>query len=244
MKTIDLSTVDGPCRTAIFEPTVGRAPWPAVLFFMDGVGPRPSLYAMCERLAANGYLVALPDVFHRAGPYSPDELKSAIMDPAKRAAWREKYFASATNAANARADVAAVFDGFATRSDVRQNRYGTTGYCMGGFLSMTAAGNFPGQVAAAASFHGGFLASDAPNSPHLLASKMKAKVYVAAATDDASFPDDAKARLGDALTKAGVEHVIETYPARHGWAISDFPTYDAAACDRHGRRCCRSSSAP
>ena len=85
--------------------------------------------------------------------------------------------------------------------------------------ALTAAGTYPDQVVAAASFHGGRLATDAPDSPHRLASKMKARVYVAGAIEDASFPDDMKARLDDALTSGGVRHTIETYPAKHGWVF-------------------------
>jgi len=88
-------------------------------------------------------------------------------------------------------------------------------------------------VIAAASYHGGRLATDAPESPHLLAPRIRARVYVAGATEDASFPDAMKARLEDALTLAGVDHVVETYPARHGWVLTDTAAYDAAACERH-----------
>jgi len=88
---------------------------------------------------------------------------------------------------------------------------------------------------AAASFHGSRLATDAPESPHWLAPQIKARIYVAGAIEDASFPDEMKQRLETALSKAGVQHVVETYPAKHGWVFSDTPVYDAAACERHWR---------
>ncbi len=113
---------------------------------------------------------------------------------------------------------------------------GVTGYCMGGLMALTAAGTFPERIVAAASFHGGRLATDAPDSPHLLAPEIKARVYVAGAIEDASFPDEMKQRLELALTDAGVEHVVETYPAKHGWVFNDTPVYDAAACERHWAR--------
>jgi carboxymethylenebutenolidase len=100
-------------------------------------------------------------------------------------------------------------------------------------MSLTAAGTYPDRIAATASYHGGRLASDAPDSPHLLAPRIKSRVYVAGAIEDASFPDDMKARLEDALTRAGVDHTIETYPAKHGWVLRDTPVYDAAASERH-----------
>ena len=104
---------------------------------------------------------------------------------------------------------------------------------MGGLMSLTAAGTYPDQVVAAASFHGGRLATDAPDSPHRLASKMKARVYVAGAIEDASFPDDMKARLAEALTSGGVQYTMETYPAKHGWVFHDIPVFDRAASERH-----------
>jgi carboxymethylenebutenolidase len=104
---------------------------------------------------------------------------------------------------------------------------------MGGLMSLTAAGTYPEQILAAASYHGGRLATDAPDSPHLLAPKMRARIYIGGAIEDQSFPDDMKERLEQALTKAGVDHSIETYPAKHGWVFRDTPVYDAAASERH-----------
>lgn len=232
MKTVELSIGESACRVAVFEPS-GPGPWPAVVMFMDGGGPRPSQYAIAERLAANGYLCVLPDLFHRSQPYDVEDLKAQIFDPNRIALWREKFYAPATSEKNAKADAAAVLDLLASRADVRADRIGTTGYCMGGLLSLTAAGNFGSRIAAACSFHGGGLASDAPASPHLLAPQMKAKLWVVGAIEDRSFPDAMKQKLEAALTAAHVEHTLVTYPARHGFAISDMPTFDAAAYERH-----------
>jgi carboxymethylenebutenolidase len=116
---------------------------------------------------------------------------------------------------------------------VNRGGIGTTGYCMGGLMSLTAAGTYPERIIATASYHGGRLATDAPDSPHRLAPKMRAKVYIAGAIEDQSFPEDMKQRLEEALTQAGVDHLIETYPAKHGWVFRDTPVYDAAASERH-----------
>jgi len=90
------------------------------------------------------------------------------------------------------------------------------------------------RIVAAASFHGARLATDAPESPHLLAPRMKARVYVAGAVEDASFTDEAKKRLDDALTEAGVDHTVVTYEgARHGWVPTDTPVHNPAAAERH-----------
>jgi carboxymethylenebutenolidase len=110
---------------------------------------------------------------------------------------------------------------------------GTTGYCMGGRLSLIAAGALGGRIAAAASFHGGNLAEDDPDSPHHKAGAIKATVYVAGAIEDQSFTDQQKDRLDKALSEAGVVHTIETYPAHHGFAVPDNASYNEAAAERH-----------
>ncbi len=104
---------------------------------------------------------------------------------------------------------------------------------MGGRLSLYAAGHFGDRIAAAASYHGGALATDAPDSPHRLAPRMTARIYVGGAIEDRGFDDAQKARLEAALTDAGVDQVIETYQAHHGWVPSDTPAHDPAAAERH-----------
>jgi carboxymethylenebutenolidase len=157
---------------------------------------------------------------------------AVFTDPEKRKVLMEKFFAHATPA-NIMSDTRAFLDYLAARPDVKPGGIGTTGYCMGGFMSLTAAGTYPDRIAATASYHGGRLATDAPESPHLLSPKIKSRVYIAGAIEDQSFTDEAKARLEDALTRAGVDHKIETYPAKHGWVFRDTPVYDAAAAERH-----------
>lgn len=185
-----------------------------------------------ERLATYGYYVLLPDLFYRSGPYEPMDPHTAFSDPDKRKVLMEKFFAPATPA-NIMSDTHAFLEYLVAQPQVKAGGIGTTGYCMGGLMSLTAAGTYPAQIVAAASYHGGRLASDAPDSPHLLAPKMRARIYIAGAIEDQSFPDDMKERLEQALTAAGVDHSIETYQARHGWVFRDFPVYDAAAAERH-----------
>src|ERR1700733_537408 len=233
MTKIEIETRDGRCPSYIYHPT-GTGPWPAVLMFMDGLGIRPAMLEVGERLATHGYFVLLPDLFYRSGPYEPMDARSVFSDPEKRNILMEKFFAHATQA-NIMSDTRAFLDYLATRPDVKSGGIGTTGYCMGGLMSLTAAGTYPDRIVATASYHGGRLATDAPDSPHLLAPKIKARVYIAGATEDESFPDAMKARLEEALTKAGVDHQIETYQAKHGWVFRDTPVYDAAANERHWR---------
>lgn len=188
MSEIAIKTRDGNCRSFVYRPT-GSGPWPAVLVFMDGLAIRPAMLELGERLATHGYFVLLPDLFYRSGPYAPMDPHTVFSDPEKRKVLMEKFFAPATPA-NIMSDTAAFLDWLAAQPDVKPGGIGTTGYCMGGLMSLTAASTYPDRIVAAASYHGGRLATDAPDSPHRLAPKMQAQVYVAGATDDASFTDD------------------------------------------------------
>jgi carboxymethylenebutenolidase len=233
MTRIDIQTRDGICPSYVFRPS-GDGPWPAVLVYMDGVGIRPAMLDLAARLSTYGYFVLLPDYYYRSGSYAPMDGDRTFADPEKRKILMEKFIAIATPG-NVMSDTQACLDYLASEPDARPGPIGTTGYCLGGFMSLTAAGTYPDRIAATASFHGGRLATDDPRSPHLLAPQIKSKVYIAGATDDASFTDADKARLENALTIAGVDHRIETYPARHGWVMPDFSVYDRASAERHWR---------
>jgi len=231
MSKIAIKTRDGTCPAYVYQPAKG-GPWPAVLVYMDGLGIRPAMLELGERLATHGYYTLLPDLFYRSGPYEPMDPHTLFSDPEKRKTLMEKFIAPATPA-NIMADTQAFLNYLGSRPEVKAGGIGTTGYCMGGLMSLTAAGTYPDRIAATASYHGGRLATDAPDSPHRLAPKIKSRVYIAGAIEDASFPDSMKERLEEALTQAGVDHRIETYPAKHGWVFRDTPVYDAAAAERH-----------
>ena len=232
MQQVAIPTPDGDARGYTFHPE-GKGPWPAVIFFMDAPAIRPALFQMCERLAANGYYVLLPDMFWRAGPYEPINMAEAFKDEESRRALFGKFMAS-TDPERSTRDTGAFLDWLAKQPEVKGDKVGVTGYCMGGGLSLRAAGNFPDRVVASAGFHGGRLATDAPDSPHLLAPKIKAKVYVGGADEDAGFPPEQADRLRDALTAAGVENTVEIYAgAKHGYAPPDMPVYNEAAAERH-----------
>jgi carboxymethylenebutenolidase len=230
---ISIRTNDGDCPAHVFTPR-GSGPWPAVIFYMDGLGIRPTLFEMAQRLADDGYVVLLPDLFYRAGPYAPLDPKEVFAAPDPREVIGHLF--SSTDNQRAAVDTAAFLAYLDTRNDVAGKKIGTTGYCMGGAISLTAAGTYPDRIAAAASFHGGNLATDSDLSPHRLAPKMKGHIYVAGADQDNSYPPEMAERLEKALSDAGVDHLCEIYPgALHGWTMADFPIYDAGAAERHWR---------
>ena len=234
MDAISIPTADGECRSWLFTPTGGTGAWPAVIFFMDGLAIRPVLFEMGQRLADQGYTVLLPDMFYRAGIYEPLDVKAVFASGSVRGAIGHLF--STNDNARAMQDTKAFLDWLASCDKVAGSKVGTTGYCMGGSFSLCAAGTFPDRIAAAASFHGGNLATDDPLSPHLLAPTMKARVYVAGADHDDSYPPAMEARLDKALTDAGVDHRCEIYPeALHGWTMADFPIYNEEAGERHWR---------
>ena len=118
---------------------------------------------------------------------------------------------------------------------------GALGYCMGGGYALGAAGTFPDRVAVAASFHGGALATDKPDSPHLLAPSMRARIYVGVAEIDPSFPDEQRQRLdGRARRRPASGYTLEIYPhAKHGFAVNGHLVYDREASERHWERLLR-----
>jgi carboxymethylenebutenolidase len=229
---VAINTRDEVCPASVFTPEAEAGSWPAVIFFMDGLGIRPVMWEMGQRLADGGYLVLLPDLYYRIGPYAPKIPAQLLADPKQREELT-KMVASLDRDRKI-SDTGAFIEFLSSRPDVKDTRFGATGYCMGGNWALTAAGAFPDRFAAVASFHGGNLASDKLDSPHLYAGKITGRVYIAGAIEDASFPEEQKERLEKALSEASVDHVIETYAgARHGFAVPDLPVFNSAAAERH-----------
>lgn len=230
--TIPIQTEDGIAPTHLFQPDA-PGPWPGVILYMDGLGMRPALLEIAERLANAGYYVMLPDLFYRIG-YTAAEGMKIWTDAKALADFKERVLPSVT-IANIMRDTRAFLSHLNAEPKVRTGKFGAVGYCMGGRQAMAAAGHFPDRFAAAASFHPSGLATDAPDSPHLLAPVITARLYIAGAIEDRGFDDAQKVRLAEALTAANVDFQIETYDARHGWVPSDTPTHDDAAAERHWR---------
>lgn len=202
--------------------------------YMDAFGIRRELCDMAQRLASHGYVVALPNLYHRT-PFAPFDPKQVAAEGPERA--RFKGMVASINAALVMRDTAAVLNHLDTLPAVKRSPICALGYCMGGGYALAAAGTFPERVGLAASFHGGALATDKPDSPHLLAPKMRARVYVGAGGLDPTFPDEQRQRLDKALSDAGVAYTIETYEnAKHGFAVNGHLAYDENASERHWDR--------
>lgn len=227
-----IAAADGDCATWVFTPDQGAGPWPAVIFFMDALAIRPALFDMAQRLADGGYVVVLPDLFYRFGPYEELDPAAVFASENPRSAFAPMM--ETIDGPKAAKDTTALLAYLDTRGDVAGNKVGTTGYCMGGGLALHAAAAHPERVGAAASFHGGRLATDNETSPHKVVSQITGRVYIGAADNDGSYPPEQAALLCQTLMEGHVDFRHELYPgAAHGWTMPDFPIYDQAGSDRH-----------
>lgn len=226
-KDVEVRTADGLCDAAFIHPTAGAHP--GVLIWTDIFGLRPVFRALGRRLAAQGYAVLVPNPFYRTvrAPVIADASRFNFDDPAERAKAEQWTQSIGTPGAIERdADAHVAFLDAQPQVD-RAHKLGTQGYCMGGPLVFKTAAQVPGRVGAAATFHGGGLVTDKPDSPHRLAPRIKARMYVAiAASDDAKQPD-AKDKLRQAFAAARVPSEVEVYPGTiHGWCVPDMPRHD------------------
>lgn len=228
-KTTDTAaTPDGTCAVRLFTPD-GPGRWPGVVMFPDAGGVRDTFDRMAAKLAGFGYVVLLPDVYYREGDWAPFDMKTAFGDPQERA--RIMFMIGTLTPDRVTRDADALLNYLASRPEVIGDRFGVCGYCMGGRMSVVVAGRLPDRVAAAAAFHPGGLVANSPDSPHLLADRISATVYIGGAENDPSFTADHAEKLDKAFSAAGVPHRIEC--SAHGFAVPDNPSYDAAADERH-----------
>jgi carboxymethylenebutenolidase len=233
-QTIDIKTPDGLCDSYIACPNSG-GPFAAVLFYMDGIGIRPVLREMADRLAANGYYVLLPNMFYRRGRAAPVDV-AEILSPKNRASLMDLVHSLTPERVVRDANVFLDFLG-AQREVASGIPVGLTGYCMGGGMVVRTAAHYPERVASAASFHGGKLATDAPDSPHRLVNRITAELYFGHADQDAGMTAEDIARLDEALRKAQTRYRTELYTgALHGFTMPDLPVYNKSACDQHWDR--------
>ena len=228
-RDVEIETPDGTADAYFVHPSSGAHA--GVLVWPDILGLRPTFRAMGKRLAQSGYSVLVVNPFYRqrrapvvpeGASFSDPEVRNTVF-PLAQALTPE------THVTDARA-----FVGWLDQQDaVDTNRkIGTTGYCMGGPIVMRTAATLPDRIGAAASFHGGGLVTNQPNSPHLLVPQMKASFLIAVAENDDEREPEAKNVLRKSFDDAGLDAEIEVYPAAHGWCVPDSDVYDEEQAER------------
>ena len=228
---LTIKTGDGAIDCYRFAPKPD-GDYDAIIFFMDGLGIRPELKSMAMRLAMLGYVVLLPNLYYRHGEIAPLNVAEAFDDGPENE--RMMTLVGSLTRDMVAEDTRCLLEALDADHQTRNGETGCIGYCMGGGFALTAAGRYPDRIAAAASIHGAFLATDQEDSPHLLAAKMTAKIYVAIAGIDPWFTDQEAKRLKTSLDAASLDHAVETSEGVvHGFAIGDTPSYDETAAERH-----------
>ena len=233
-QTLDIATADGAMETFICRPE-RAAPFPAVFLLMDAPGIREELRDMARRLATVGYYVLLPNLYYRAGRdtiFGPSVLEQGSAERDRMRAVRTKMTIPPVMKA-----VAAMLDFIDRQSEVKHRQVGCHGYCMSGPYALAAAARYPERVAAAASFYGTWLVSDAQESPHLSLGKVKGELYIACAEHDELAPLPMVDELGTLFQRAGSPGEIELYlGVHHGFAFPQRWCYDKPAAERHWER--------
>jgi carboxymethylenebutenolidase len=218
---VEVKTPDGTCDAVFIHPPKGSHP--GVLVWHDSLGLRPVMRDLGKRIATQGYAVLVPNLYYRAARAPVfDESFNYAQNPADREKYGRTVASFLAPGAAERDAVAYVAFLDAQRQVNKKKKIGTHGYCLGGPFVMRTAAAVPDRVGAGASFHGGFLVTDKPNSPHLLAPKIKAHLYFAVASDDDKREPQVKDKLKEAFAAANVRAEIEVYPnALHGWCVPD-----------------------
>src|ERR1700694_1489605 len=234
---VQVRTPSGSCDAALVHPK-GDGRWPAVILFVDAFGLRPAMRDMAKRLAADGYTVLVPNPYYRSTKPPGIDPGFDFTNPADRAKLEALRAPLTTDAVMQDATAYAKFLDAQSSVD-KKAKMGVFGYCMGGPMTMQAAAALPERISAGASFHGGGLVTDKPDSPHLLVPKMKAQYYFGIAENDDERQPDAKTKLDEAFRAAHLPAKIEVYAGTlHGWCVKDMPLqngkpiYNEAAAER------------
>ena len=227
---IDIATPDGVADAYLSRPDDERHP--GVLLLMDAFGLRPQIERMADRIAGHGFVVLAPNLFYRAGRTPVVDLEG-LDDPDQRG----RIFEQVTPLMGELTPDRVAADGDAylqTLAGYSDGPVAITGYCMGGRIGWRIAAAHPRRVAALAGFHAGGLVTEAPDSPHLSASELRAEVFLGHADNDRSMTPEHIAAVESALEDAGVAYRSELFEgAAHGYTMADTPAYDAAAAERH-----------
>lgn len=232
---LDITTPDGAMETFVCRPERGD-PCPPVIMLMDAPGIREELYDMARRLATTGYCVLLPNLYYRAGrdtKFGPD-----VMVKESETWTRMRAIRSNLMIPPVLEDVGAMITFFDDHPEMaRPGTIGVHGYCMSGPFALAAAARFPDRIAAAASFYGTWIVSDAEESPHLNLAKIKGEAYISCAEIDDLAPLPMVAELQELFNAAGTNGEIEIHPGvHHGFAFPERSIYDKPAAERHWER--------
>jgi carboxymethylenebutenolidase len=228
---IEIATADGLADAYLFRPE-GKGPWPGVLMYTDIMGVRPVFKAMAKRLAAAGFVTLLPNLFYRSGPPAEPPLSVHISGEFTRL----MMLLPTLTPERLERDSGAYLRALQSIPDVAVGPLGCLGYCMSGAMAVRTAAAHPDLVGAVASFHGGHLATPAPDSPARLAAETSATYYFGFAETDAFMTPEMIARLRETLDASGAIYEAEVYPGTyHGFAVAD-AGYDEAAAERHWQR--------
>jgi carboxymethylenebutenolidase len=218
---VQVTTPAGVCDAALVHPQHGS--WPGVILFTDVFGLRPTMRDMAKRLAADGFTVLVPNPFYRTTKPPGLSVDIDFNNPADRA--KIDVLRAPLTSDAVMQDATAYVKFLDSQASVnRHAKMGVFGYCMGGPMTMQAAASNPDRIGAGASFHGGGLVTDKPDSPHLLVPKMKAQYYFGIAMNDDERQPDAKLKLDEAFKAAGLQAKIDVYDGcLHGWCVKDMP---------------------
>jgi carboxymethylenebutenolidase len=233
-KTLDITTKDGEMEIFICYPE-RNGPSPAVFLLMDAHGIREELKDMARRLGTVGYYVLQPNLYYRAGRdtiYGPDVQQEGSAEHQRMRAVRTKM-----TIPSVMDDIGAMLEFAEQQEEVKRGTVGCHGYCMSGPYALAAAARYPERIAAAASFYGTWLVSEAEESPHLSLGKVKGELYVACAEHDKLAPLPMVEELRTLFGRAGTAGEIELYPGvHHGFAFPQRWCYDKPAAERHWER--------
>jgi len=226
---IEIRTPDGAADGFLIQPEKeGR--WPGVLYVTDAMGIRAANRGMASRLAGEGYAVLLPNIFYRNGKPPIFNFPFTIGDERFMKRMTEIRGPLTPNAMDG--DLSAYVDFLTKQPSISGKAFGAVGFCFSGQMALRAAAARSDQIAAAASFHGAGLYTDAPASPHTLLPRVKARLYFAHGIEDRSMPQEAIEKLDRALAVWGGNYESEIYQAHHGWTVPGSPAYNEPEAER------------
>jgi carboxymethylenebutenolidase len=230
-KDVNVPMASGMADSALFYPA-GKGTWPAVLVWTDILGLRPVFRETGRRLAAEGYVVLVPNPFYRNAKAPVVDGSFDFSKPEDRAKVMPMAAALTADANISDAKAYTAFLDQQPQTDLKK-KMGVQGYCMGGPLTFRTAATAANRIGAAATFHGGGLVTDKPDSPHLVIPQMKAEVLCCVADNDDKRDPTAKDKLKEAFAAAHLTATVEVFDGcNHGWTVRGSQVYNEAGAER------------